>query len=83
MEVLRRLIDAGKLHLMASGKNQVAYLTRGGDADPITAEVIGPAFPSEQFVAMCILAVEAHGEWVDIPDESEARQRGWKSVYEK
>jgi hypothetical protein len=72
-EILARLVTAKKLHIMVRGKNKFAYLSEVRLGDHIAAEVDGPAFPSEQFTANCILAVEALAGWSDIPDESPQR----------
>ncbi len=73
VEIIRRLTDSGKLHIMVRGKNVFAYLSSMKQGDHIAAEVNGPAYPTEQFTANCILAVEALAGWSDIPDESKTK----------
>lgn len=70
MEIIQRLVESGKLHIMVRGKNKLAYLSSMKQGDPIAAEVYGPSWPTEQFTANCILGVEALAGWSDIPDES-------------
>lgn len=73
-EIIQRLVDSGKLHIMVRGKNMVAYLTSMKHGDPLAAEVHGPSWPTEQFTANCILGVEALVGWSDIPDESKQQR---------
>lgn len=52
------------------GKNKVAKI----DGETIAAEVYGPAWPSDTFVAQCALAVAALIPSEFVPDYSAARQ---------
>lgn len=53
------------------GKNRVAKVY----GEPVAAEVYGPAFPSDQFVAQCALAVAALIPANEVPDYSPVRAR--------
>lgn len=77
---VRRLCLANKLitHEVLNAHKCTCDVVALVDGDEVARERMGPAWPSESFVARCVLAVSALKGMDDVPDyapESEERRR--------
>ncbi len=70
-EVLQRWLESRKVHFITTPEgNRIAYVAD----EPIIGERLGPAFPSESYVAQVGLAIGALDTFRGVPEHSEKKK---------